>query len=41
MKIAVIGGSGFVGTQRLIDILVSTGQYNLLNIDKNVSEKIS
>ncbi|MDV3876008.1 UDP-N-acetylglucosamine 4-epimerase [Elizabethkingia anophelis] len=38
MKIAVIGGSGFVGT-RLIDILVSTGQYNLLNIDKNVSEK--
>ncbi|CAI9679884.1 NAD-dependent epimerase/dehydratase family protein [Elizabethkingia anophelis] len=38
MKIAVIGGSGFVGT-RLIDILVSTGQYNLLNIDKNVSGK--
>lgn len=38
MKIAVIGGSGFVGT-RLIDILVSTGQYNLLNIDKNISEK--
>lgn len=38
MKIAVIGGCGFVGT-RLIDILVSTGQYNLLNIDKNISEK--
>ncbi|MDQ8750871.1 NAD-dependent epimerase/dehydratase family protein [Elizabethkingia miricola] len=38
MKIAVIGGSGFVGT-RLIDILISAGQYNLLNIDKNVSEK--
>ncbi|MCT3960272.1 NAD-dependent epimerase/dehydratase family protein [Elizabethkingia anophelis] len=38
MKIAVIGGSGFVGTS-LIDMLVSTGQYNLLNIDKNVSEK--
>ncbi|WP_407500075.1 NAD-dependent epimerase/dehydratase family protein [Elizabethkingia anophelis] len=38
MKIAVIGGSGFVGTS-LIDILLSTGQYNLLNIDKNVSEK--
>ncbi len=38
MKIAVVGGSGFVGT-RLIDILVSTGQYNLLNIDKNVSGK--
>lgn len=40
MKIAVIGGSGFVGT-RLIDILISAGQYNLLNIDKNVSEKFS
>ena len=40
MKIAVIGGSGFVGT-RLIDILISTGQYNLLNIDKNVSKKFS
>ena len=38
MKIAVIGGSGFVGT-RLIDILISADQYNLLNIDKNVSEK--
>lgn len=38
MKIAVIGGSGFVGT-RLIDTLISAGQYNLLNIDKNVSEK--
>ncbi|HFK5587357.1 NAD-dependent epimerase/dehydratase family protein [Elizabethkingia anophelis] len=38
MKIAIIGGSGFVGTS-LIDILVSTGQYSLLNIDKNVSGK--
>lgn len=38
MKVAVVGGSGFVGT-RLIDILVSSGQYDLLNIDKSVSEK--
>ncbi|MCL1665337.1 NAD-dependent epimerase/dehydratase family protein [Elizabethkingia ursingii] len=39
MKVAIIGGSGFVGT-RLINLLASTG-YDLLNIDKNISEKHS
>nr|WP_305049842.1 NAD-dependent epimerase/dehydratase family protein [Elizabethkingia bruuniana] len=38
MKIVVIGGSGFVGT-RLMDLLLSSAQYDLLNIDKNISEK--
>lgn len=38
MKIVVIGGSGFVGT-RLMDLLLSSAQYDLLDIDKNISEK--
>ncbi|MHA7608280.1 NAD-dependent epimerase/dehydratase family protein [Elizabethkingia meningoseptica] len=38
MKIAVIGGSGFVGT-RLIELLSKSIQYKLFNIDKNTSEK--
>ncbi|MFT4800330.1 MAG: nucleoside-diphosphate-sugar epimerase [Flavobacteriaceae bacterium] len=38
MKIAVIGGSGFVGT-RLIDILID--KHEVINIDKNNSSKYS
>ena len=38
MKIALIGGSGFVGTH-LIDSLSSISDLSLLNIDKNNSEK--
>lgn len=38
MKVAIIGGSGFVGTG-LIDLLASSDQFDLLNIDKNISEK--
>ncbi|AJW64731.1 UDP-glucose 4-epimerase [Elizabethkingia miricola] len=40
MKIAVIGGSGFVGT-RLIGLLSQSAQYELTNIDKNPSQKYS
>ncbi|MDV3665896.1 UDP-N-acetylglucosamine 4-epimerase [Elizabethkingia anophelis] len=35
MKIAIIGGSGFVGTH-LIGLLSQSAQYELTNIDKNV-----
>ncbi|MCT4205506.1 NAD-dependent epimerase/dehydratase family protein [Elizabethkingia anophelis] len=38
MKIAIIGGSGFVGTH-LIGLLNQTSQYELINIDKNPSQK--
>lgn len=38
MKIAVIGGSGFVGT-KLIDLLKEKDGLSLLNIDKQKSEK--
>ena len=38
MKIAIIGGSGFVGSS-LIELLKGLTQYSLLNIDKNESEK--
>jgi len=40
MKIAIIGGSGFVGTC-LIDLLNQATNYELINIDKNPSEKYS
>lgn len=36
MKIIVIGGSGFVGT-RLIDLLLDSDKYQVLNIDKQQS----
>ena len=38
MKIAIIGGTGFVGTC-LIELLKQSPQYELLNIDKNPSKK--
>ncbi|AQX08244.1 NAD-dependent epimerase/dehydratase family protein [Elizabethkingia ursingii] len=38
MKIAIIGGAGFVGTC-LIELLKRSPQYELLNIDKNPSKK--
>lgn len=38
MKIAVIGGSGFVGTH-LIDILLKSQECEILNIDKSRSRK--
>lgn len=38
MKIAIIGGSGFVGT-RLIDLLKANPDLSLVNIDKNPGEK--
>lgn len=38
MKIAVIGGSGFVGT-KLIDLLKKRAEISLINIDKASSEK--
>ncbi|QQT25889.1 NAD-dependent epimerase/dehydratase family protein [Sphingobacterium spiritivorum] len=38
MKIVIVGGSGFVGTQ-LIDLLVETTAYELVNIDKQESKK--
>jgi len=38
MKIAIIGGSGFVGT-RLINLLKTSGNYTLLNLDKHQSTK--
>lgn len=40
MRIAIIGGSGFVGTC-LIDLLNQVTNYELINIDKNPSEKYS
>ena len=39
MKVALIGGSGFVGT-RLIDLLQQDGN-EILNIDKNQSHFFS
>lgn len=36
MKIAIIGGSGFVGT-KLIETLLHTGDFEILNIDKQIS----
>ena len=36
MKIVIIGGSGFVGT-RLIDLLLQTTGYEIVNVDKNKS----
>lgn len=38
MKIAVVGGSGFVGSG-LIELLSKSAEYNLLNIDKSTSKK--
>ncbi|WP_336664168.1 NAD-dependent epimerase/dehydratase family protein [Elizabethkingia meningoseptica] len=38
MKIAVVGGSGFVGSG-LIELLSKSTEYNLLNIDKSTSKK--
>lgn len=38
MNIAIIGGSGFVGT-KLIDQISAKGAHQILNIDKNNSEK--
>lgn len=36
MKIVIVGGSGFVGTQ-LIDLLLQTTGYEIVNVDKNES----
>ncbi|MGJ1196376.1 NAD-dependent epimerase/dehydratase family protein [Sphingobacterium spiritivorum] len=36
MKIVIVGGSGFVGT-RLIDLLLQTTGYEIVNVDKNKS----
>lgn len=38
MKIAIIGGSGFVGT-KLLELLNNSGGFDLLNIDKQISVK--
>ncbi|MGJ1317792.1 NAD-dependent epimerase/dehydratase family protein [Sphingobacterium spiritivorum] len=40
MKIVIIGGSGFVGTQ-LIDLLLKTTNYQIVNVDKNESKRFA